>query len=140
MTPRGWIAKSIRRRLCPIVPSCLPQSVWYHLVRLKSRILRPAFHMVHKQPRTLKVVLNVNIRQKHSIGWSMLKLAMLFMMLGRLTRHFMLSTMCSQVPRYLHLLNTASADQHLPSPHSVVSGWLGPQGHQYRQYHCCGEQ
>jgi len=40
---------------------------------------------------------------------------------------------------YLPWLNTACADQHLPSPHSVISSWLGPQGYQYRQYHCCGE-
>jgi len=79
------------------------------------------------------MVLNVNTRQRHSIGWSTLKLAMLFMMLSQLTRHLMLLTMYSQVTRCLYLLNTVSADQHLPSPHPVVSGWLGPQRYQYRQ-------
>jgi len=78
------------------------------------------------------------VTQRHSIGWSMLKLVMLFMMLSQLTRHLKPSTMYSQVTRYLHLLNTVSADQHLLSPHPVVSGWLGPQRYQYRQYHCCG--
>jgi len=38
----------------------------------------------------------------------------------------------------IFLLNTACADQDLPSPRSVVSGWLGAQGYQYRQYHYCG--
>jgi len=38
----------------------------------------------------------------------------------------------------ISLLNTACADQDLPSPCSVVSGWVGAQGYQYRQYHCCG--
>jgi len=38
----------------------------------------------------------------------------------------------------IFLLNTVWADQDSPSPHSVVYGWLGAQGYQYRQYHCCG--
>ena len=38
----------------------------------------------------------------------------------------------------IFLLNTVWADQDSPSPRSVVSGWLGAQGYQYRQYHCCG--
>jgi len=41
--------------------------------------------------------------------------------------------------KILSLVDTACADEHLPSPHSVVSGWVGAQRSQYRQYHCCGE-
>ena len=147
MTPKGWISKSVCRRLfltilfCPLqCPRyCLAGMLPHWLVRLKTHILRPTL-MVHQQPQTRDIVLSVNTRQRHSIGWSMLKLAMLFMIPGLLTRHSKPSTMCSQVTRYLHWLNIASTDQHLSSPCSVVSGWLGAQGYQYREYHCCGEQ
>ena len=38
----------------------------------------------------------------------------------------------------IFFLNTACADQDSTSPRSVVYGWVGAQGYQYRQYHCCG--
>ena len=145
MDCKEHLKKALPNRAILSPPECLV-SVWchlartlpHHILRMKSRILRPALLMVYNQPwtRSHVMVLNVNTRQRHSIGWSMLKLAMLFMMLSQLTRQL---TMYSQVTRCLHLLNTVSADQHLPSPHPVVSGWLGPQRYQYRQYHCCGE-
>ena len=47
------------------------------------------------------------------------------MMLCQLTRHSKLSTMCSQVTRYFNWPGTVCADQSLPSPCSVVSGWVG---------------
>ena len=68
------------------------------------------------------MVLSIDIWERYNIGQSMLKLVMLSMMFSQLTRHSKLLMMCLQVMQYLCLMDTASTNQYIPSPCSVVSG------------------
>ena len=106
------------------------------LVRLKTRILRPALLMVHQQPQTRhRPQRQYKAKTQYRLVYAQVGYALHDA--PSIDKAFKAINDVLTGDN-IFLLNTVWADQDSPSPHSVVYGWLGAQGYQYRQYHCCG--